>query len=125
MSESCNALLEIGDDYGDNSSGMHCQLEKGHEGLHQEKYVALGDNHVTITWENDERIKDFWYCQKCLEKSRDSGNYRSYLRKCDPCDFVYCVLCGKVPKDCHCQEEIARELKRSVEDLPEDFKFER
>lgn len=32
----CTATIKFGDDYGDNSSTFHCQLEEGHEGQHQE-----------------------------------------------------------------------------------------
>ncbi|MCK9592847.1 MAG: hypothetical protein M0Q91_12660 [Methanoregula sp.] len=34
----CKAILEIGDDYGDNTATIHCQLPRGHEGQHEEKY---------------------------------------------------------------------------------------
>jgi len=59
----CKARLHIGDDFGDNSATIRCQLPKGHEGLHKEEFessVYSKDfrskriNHVTITWEIDE-----------------------------------------------------------------------
>jgi len=54
----CNARLSIGDDYGDNSATIRCQLAPGHDGPHQECYNAgyHGDvNNVTITWDKDVR----------------------------------------------------------------------
>jgi len=54
----CNARLSIGDDYGDNSATMRCQLKPGHDGPHMERYnAAYGDdvNIVTVTWEKDTR----------------------------------------------------------------------
>lgn len=50
----CNAHLYIGDDYGDNHATIRCSLEKGHKGLHQEKFKR-GDDEITITWREDER----------------------------------------------------------------------
>jgi hypothetical protein len=50
----CNARLTIGDNYGDNHATMLCQLEPGHEGLHQESYRSSVSGSVTITWENDD-----------------------------------------------------------------------
>ena len=32
----CKAMIIFGDDAGDNDTTFHCQLEDGHEGLHQE-----------------------------------------------------------------------------------------
>ena len=46
----CNARLGIGDDYGDNTATMRCQLQPGHEGLHQEEFEANGGK-VIVTWE--------------------------------------------------------------------------
>ena len=54
----CNARLSIGDDWGDNSATMRCQLKPGHDGPHVERYNAgyHGDvNMVTVTWEKDIR----------------------------------------------------------------------
>ena len=54
----CNARLFIGDDYGDNSATIRCQLLPGHDGPHKECYNAgyHGDeNNVTITWDKEVR----------------------------------------------------------------------
>jgi len=54
----CNARLSIGDDHGDNSATIRCQLPPGHDGPHKECYNAgyHGDvNNVTITWDKDTR----------------------------------------------------------------------
>lgn len=50
----CNARLEIGDDYGDNSCTMRCSLKPGHEGLHKEEFNCYGQ-HVIVTWDKDGR----------------------------------------------------------------------
>jgi hypothetical protein len=59
----CNATLEIGDDYGDNTATMRCPLPAGHEGLHCEEYGEDDEEtgKVKITWEKDGR--DF--CAVC------------------------------------------------------------
>jgi len=62
----CKAIIEFADDYGDNHSTFHCELEEGHEGLHSEKGVmGYGDNMpYTLTWEGTiEKIK--LRCPKC------------------------------------------------------------
>jgi len=48
----CGACLYLGDDYGDGTCTIRCQLLSGHDGLHKE---VCRDNTVNITWENDER----------------------------------------------------------------------
>ena len=48
----CNARLFIGDDYGDNTATMRCQLEPGHSDLHEEKYGDEGEK-VIVRWEKD------------------------------------------------------------------------
>lgn len=53
VSGECNALLYIGDDYGDNHATMRCQLSPGHEGKHQE---VFDNRDVTVLWSVDERI---------------------------------------------------------------------
>lgn len=32
----CKTIIKFGDDYGDNCSTFHCQLEEGHTGKHRE-----------------------------------------------------------------------------------------
>lgn len=51
--EVCAAELHIADDYGDNHATIKCQLEKGHEDAHVEKFDRNGE--ATITWVCDER----------------------------------------------------------------------
>lgn len=54
----CSATIKFGDDYGDNSSTFHCQLEEGHEGLHQEKGDMGWDKYkmpYTLTWEGTDK----------------------------------------------------------------------
>lgn len=79
----CNAHLYIGDDYGDNSSTMRCQLAPGHGGEHEERFQRPGGS-VVVRWEADERCyhdcaaelhDDHWYCSKC------SMGEREYERK--------------------------------------------
>ena len=62
----CKAIIEFADDYGDNHSTFHCQLEEGHEGLHSEKGVMGYEDNMpyTLTWEGTiEKVK--LRCQKC------------------------------------------------------------
>ena len=37
----CKAILEVADDYGDNSGTFHCQLPAGHNGQHQEDWNGV------------------------------------------------------------------------------------
>jgi hypothetical protein len=48
----CKAKLFIGDDYGDNTATMRCQLPGGHDGPHLESFIR--DGKISITWEKDE-----------------------------------------------------------------------
>lgn len=70
----CGARLFIGDDFGDNTSTMRCQLDPGHPGPHTEVFIRR-DRPVTITWEVDERedcekhgLSDASYCETCQEE---------------------------------------------------------
>lgn len=53
----CKSKLSIGGDHGDGCATMHCQLEEGHDGSHQERYDANSiwinakPNIITVTWE--------------------------------------------------------------------------
>lgn len=60
----CNGRLIIADNHGDNHATMRCQLEPGHEGLHQEAYKS-GGGRVVVTWEKDER-KTCHFCNRDL-----------------------------------------------------------
>ncbi len=60
----CDATIEFGDDYGDNHSTFHCQLEQGHEGPHQEKGDMGWEKYkmpYTLTWDgtHEEYDKSF------------------------------------------------------------------
>jgi hypothetical protein len=53
--ETCQAVLYIGDDHGDNHATMRCQLPHGHEGRHQEEYEpGIEGQKVTVTWTKDD-----------------------------------------------------------------------
>jgi len=45
----CKATIEFGDDFGDNTCTFHCELEKGHKGLHKETGTQYGVPY-TLTW---------------------------------------------------------------------------
>jgi len=42
--EECNAIIEFGDDEGDNTTTFHCNLKRSHKGHHQE--TEIGRAHV-------------------------------------------------------------------------------
>ena len=51
----CQAIMTIGDDYGDNEATMHCQLERGNKGDHQEIWNGYGSRRgltffAKLTW---------------------------------------------------------------------------
>ena len=46
----CKAIIEFADDYGDNHSTFHCQLEEGHKGNHSEKGVMRGYMPYALSW---------------------------------------------------------------------------
>lgn len=57
MVELCNATIRFGDDYGDNSTTFHCQLEDNHAGKHVE-HGNMGDDDknpipYTLEWEGN------------------------------------------------------------------------
>ena len=47
----CKAIIEFADDYGDNHSTFHCQLEEGHGGDHLERGRIREHMPYTLTWE--------------------------------------------------------------------------
>jgi hypothetical protein len=52
----CNAVLQIGDDYGDNVATFLCKQPPNHAGKHSETYNAGTEeepNMVTVTWQQD------------------------------------------------------------------------
>jgi hypothetical protein len=46
----CEATMTIADDYGDNEATIHCQLEAGHAGPHEEKFERDDCGSVCIQW---------------------------------------------------------------------------
>jgi hypothetical protein len=46
----CKATIEFGDDYGDNHTTFHCQLEKGHTGNHVERGKMYGRQPYVLMW---------------------------------------------------------------------------
>jgi len=56
----CEAIIRFADDYGDNVATFHCQLEKGHTGLHLERGdMGTEDNLIpyVLSW-NGTDIED-------------------------------------------------------------------
>mgnify|MGYP001581135289 CR=1 FL=1 len=53
ISGNCNALLTIGDDFGDNDATCRCLLPEGHEGKHLE---TSRNGELEIRWVKDERL---------------------------------------------------------------------
>ena len=47
--EKCNAIIQFGDDYGDNCATFHCRLLKGHKGKHKET-GDMGDEKMAIPY---------------------------------------------------------------------------
>ena len=61
MTERCKATIKFGDDFGDNDTTFHCQLEEGHSGKHKE----VGDmgyppekRPYVLEWEGDCGVDD-------------------------------------------------------------------
>lgn len=54
----CTAILEIADDYGDNIATMHCDLPRGHGGMHIETFdhteLQPGAKQVIVGWIGDD-----------------------------------------------------------------------
>jgi len=51
----CGAILQLGDDFGDNACTVRCQLESNHELPHRESFER-GGKPVIITWCVDEGV---------------------------------------------------------------------
>lgn len=51
MTQFCKSKIVFGDDYGDNDCTFHCQLEEGHNGMHEE-CGKMYDQPYKITWES-------------------------------------------------------------------------
>ena len=53
----CGDILELGDDFGDNSCSFCCMLDKGHDGPHCNKFrhADRRDRSVTVSWHVDDK----------------------------------------------------------------------
>lgn len=86
--DECNARLFIGDNYGDGTATMRCQLGPGHGGVHQEQFTRRGAL-VTITWVHDERER----CDHGCGQWRHAHNDENITCPNDAADHEY--------SDCH------------------------
>jgi hypothetical protein len=50
VEQKCGYAIEIGDDHGDNSCTMKCELELAHDGNHAKEF-SLSDRSVHVYWE--------------------------------------------------------------------------
>ena len=75
MCMKCDAIIRFADDYGDNVSTFHCQLDKGHTGLHIESGdMGDEDNPIpyVLSWEGtdveeeDDDMEDEWSVHDCV-----------------------------------------------------------
>lgn len=48
--QTCNAIIEFGDDYGDNTTTFHCNLPWGHKWQHQETGISPMGQVYKLTW---------------------------------------------------------------------------
>lgn len=106
--DECNARLFIGDNYGDGTATMRCQLPPNHDGLHREQFERKGGA-VTITWVADEREKCDHGCGQWQHahgsRYDDADNAIQCPRDADDHEFADCVLClpDHPPQTCgHC-----------------------
>lgn len=99
----CNARLFIGDNYGDGTATMRCQLPPGHLELHCEKFERKGGT-VTITWVADERKRCDHGCGQW-----DHEHLSPYDEGAIPCprdaeghEFSDCAFCNpdRPPQTC-------------------------
>lgn len=51
----CRAIVQIGDDQGDNSCTFKCHHESGHTGQHSETFKT-GTKNLTMTWDGSEKV---------------------------------------------------------------------
>jgi hypothetical protein len=86
----CNACLFIGDNYGDGTATMRCQLAPGHDGVHREVFEREGGP-VTITWVADERKKCDHGCGQWRHDHRDESI--SCPNDADDHAFSDCAYC--------------------------------
>lgn len=88
--DACNARLFIGDNYGDGTATMRCQLPLKHDGLHREQFERKGGA-VTITWVADERKKCDHGCNQ-WEHAHDSETI-ACPKDADDHEFSDCAYC--------------------------------
>ncbi len=54
LNDRCKVSMDIGDNFGDNSATMRCQLLRGHKGPHQEQWSGFANRglifEATLTW---------------------------------------------------------------------------
>lgn len=101
----CNARLFIGDNYGDGTATMRCQLPPGHEGLHREEFARDGGP-VVVTWTADERKRCNHGCgqwehahkDETISCPRDADDHEySDCAYCHPGETATtCAACGKL-----------------------------
>lgn len=96
----CNARLFIGDNYGDNTATMRCQLPLKHGGLHREQFEHEGGP-VTITWAADERER----CDHgCGQWEHDHGDPEiSCPRDAEDHEYSDCGYCHPGEEGASCQ----------------------
>lgn len=78
----CPAIIQMGDDHGDNYATFHCDLEEGHDGLHVEKGNMYQKHPYSLTWEGDMREA----CERCPARMV-RGNV------CIVCNKIICPEC--------------------------------
>lgn len=90
----CGARLFIGDNYGDGTATMRCQLAPEHEGLHKEEFERKGGA-VTITWVADERERCGHGCGQWdhAHGSRHDEGAIPCPRDADDHEFSDCAFC--------------------------------
>jgi len=98
----CNARLFIGDNYGDGTATMRCQLPHGHDGVHREEFQRRGGA-VVITWVADERQRCDHGCGRWEHEHEHGGSERTSCPKyAYDHEYSDCAHChpGKEPKTC-------------------------
>jgi hypothetical protein len=107
MTERCKAKIRFGDDYGDNSSTFHCQLEEGHEGEHKEGGNMGDEEHpypYTLKWMGDmgvETTHEDCPCSDCPhETDRENNPCPVSTGELECCDQFKCKICLA-----HCEGE--------------------
>jgi len=106
MSNRCKAKIRFGDDYGDNSSTFHCQLEEGHTEEHSEK-GDMGDTDCHIPYRlvwlgdmGDEKHSDC-SCSTCPhELDLNNNPCPVSTGELQSCDQFKCKICMA-----HCEED--------------------